>query len=427
MNCDGAGGVGSPRAEEAGPLADQDDWETADLLVPSDKPLEKTWEDAVDEKENAEKEKCNCCNGEFKDANALIQHQRNCAPCAVAFLKLGIKESELFGALRDFLRGKPDLVKQLKVALFSVLKNGDFTYRTRHSRWLLWWMTKLALVQMGRDESVSVLDCGRLLKSNLEESVMLSKKFDWEQEPATMMWVKKFRDLLQMRKIDNLEKFEPLETAADILAAQQQHLTFYGRKKSTQPKMTAEEKQEEEEGRKLAMELKKRITELHCKVPVGAGEASFSPKSMRLIRLLEAIEEQRQKLDLPERSPGSKFDFGGDLLDQPDLVEQIICELQRLTAMMERMVDSSTNFLDVWKDWWDLTKEVSPVLFNNPLDIVRERFREEKERMKVPQRKKLVVELGQLLKCRQARDGEKMLKTLCDCKFVEECQMFFKE
>ena len=191
---------------------EQDDWELEDYPI-------------IEVKGEEQKEECECefCGDAFKDTNALRQHHRTCAPCAVALSRYQVTDTELLNALKDVFRSNNDLLNSLKIAVFSVLKNREGGYRTRHSRWLLWWMTKMALVRIGKDTTISLMDCGRLLKTNLEESVMLSKKkFCWEKESATNMWIKNFKDLLHMRKIDNLEQFVNLETAAKILAVQEE-------------------------------------------------------------------------------------------------------------------------------------------------------------------------------------------------------------
>ena len=406
---------------------EQDDWELDleldDCSLPPSLNLEEE-----DVKEEQSKEECEFCDVLFKDINALRQHHRTCSPCAVALSKFCVRDSELFAGLKEAFRTKPELVNSLRIALFSVLKNKDDVYRTRHSRWLLWWMTKMALVKMGKDNTISLMDCGRLLKTNLEESVMLSKKnFCWENDPATNMWVKRFKDLLQMRKIDNLEQFVLLETASKILAAQQE-FAKKSKKRTPAVRMTKEDKDEEMELATIAMELKKRIGELHGKVPIGTGDpnAKSIEKTRNLVCVLEAIEEQREVLDLPIPRQGANHDFGGGLFDDSEFCETIILEIKRLTDILKKMRDPTTNFLDVWKEWWNFTKEVHRVLFNNPLDIIRKRFLEEKDKLKVPQKKKMVVELGQLLKSKQAQDKAKMVYLLYEVKFIEECQMFFK-
>jgi len=408
---------------------EQDDWELADIsLTPSNFEEEDVRGKREEQEHEHEKEQCEFCGGSFKDKNALRQHHRTCSPCAVELSRHQVQDSELLRALKDVFHTKPDLVNSLRIALFSVLKNKDDVYRTRHSRWLLWWMTKMALVKMGKDNTISLMDCGRLLKTNLEESVMLSRKnFCWENDPATNMWVKKFKELLQMRKIDNLEQFVLLETASKILAAREDFAKKC-KKKAPAVRMTKEEKDEEMALATIALELKKRIGELHGKVPIGTGDpnAKSIEKTRNLVRVLEAIEEQRDVLDLPIPSQGSKHDFGGRLFDDSEFCETIIVEINRLTDILKKIRDPTTNFLDVWKEWWNFTKEVHRVLFNNPLDIIRKRFLEEKEKLKVPQKKKMVVELGQLLKSKQAQDKAKMVYLLYEIKFIEECQMFFK-
>lgn len=426
VNCERAGGVsGSNLTEETGPTGQVEDWDVDDWELSPVEPLAPPTVEAKPEQKTGHV--CECCQDGFPDTNALQQHQRACSDCLVAFRALGVSEKDLYDAVMQLFRRFPDLRNKTRNALFSVLKNKDYTYRSKHSRWLLFWLTKLGLIELGKDTSISLTECQALLKPNLEESLMLCNRFNWQVAPAINGWTKKFRDLLQLRKIDHLDQFVLLESVAEFNAARQAELARRKAPKTTHTKKTAEEKETQQEAQAKALSLKERITQLNCAVPVGAGEASFIPKSERLIRLLEAIEAQRAQFDLPARSQGNKFSFGSALLSDEEQVTELIDSLSRMTQVVERMQDKSTNFQEAWKAFWEMVKTVPPIFFNNPLDIVRQRMLDEKGKMKSPQRKKCVVELGQLMKCKEAKDDRKMLYYMKDAGFLEECQQFFKE
>lgn len=426
VNCEGAGGVsGRNPTEETGPVEDweNDDWENDLCLLPAECQEEVT-EQPAPKQHQQQQHICECCEKGFPDANALEQHQKSCSDCLVAFRKLGVSERQIFEAVDALFFRNPELRNKLKIALFSVLKNEHYTYRCNHSRWLLFWLTKLGLICLEKD-TTNLTDFQSILKPNLEESLRLSKKYNWQTAPAINSWidVDKIKSLLQIRKVDRLEQFVLLESVAEFNAArQEEEQRTHTQKRKTVAK-TPQDKKVEVAKKEKAQGLKARISELHCKVPI-AEECDLYE---RLIRLLEAIEAQRAQFNSPIRPSGSKFDFGTELLRDDKHIDELIVFLEQMTQAIEQMQDSNKKFADCWSNFWQMAKTIPPIMFNNPLDIVRQRLLEEKEKLKSPQKKKLVVELGQLMKSKEAKDDTKLLHSLKGCGFLEECQLFFKQ
>jgi hypothetical protein len=413
--CDKASGISSIGTEETNlPV---DDWENASVILSDNREdvLVDDYEKIVDTEEKEEVDVCECCFVSFVGGNALQQHQKSCAPCEVALRNMGVSNKELFDAVFKIFQQDPELRRKLKIAVLSIIKNGMDHYRIRHSRWLLWWLTTLGLIDLGKS-LISMVDCKRLINKNLEESCLVSKVYGWEMDAATNMWMKKFPELLQMRKIDNLDNFERLDTIFQIINSRKK---VCGQQTDIRKYDTVHNEQDKEE----AAKLKERLWELYAKIPNGLFDGTQNERGRRIVRFLEALKEQRDVCDLPPPSPDRRYDFANwDYTD--DELELLIQQIEKLTQKISNFLDRGVKFGDAWREFWEFAKEADCVMFNNVLEIIRNRILEESPKLKPNQKKKFVVELGQLQKCKRK---ETLLSLIVDIGFVKECQEFFKQ